>query len=109
MGVDAHSFDGVERRANTDSLEQYLAALEKGEPPVAARNMIDDRRRTEERIFLGLRQNRGVELTDEERERYSNEIDKMSATGLLEFSDGRLRLTDRGRLLSNEVFAEFIA
>lgn len=108
FGVDAHSYDGLERRANTDSLEEYLARCRRRESPVVARNLIDDTRRTEERIFLGLRQNRGVELSPAERARYRQEIDRMTVAGLLEFAGGRLRLTERGRLLSNEVFEAFI-
>ena len=108
FGVDAHSFDGCERWANADSLDSYLEAAENGRSPVVARHALDERRQSEERIFLGLRQNRGIELAEEECARYRREIDKMSLAGLLEVSGGTLRLTPRGRLLSNEVFAEFI-
>ncbi len=108
LGLDAHSFSGIERWENSDSLEDYLNALENGRSPVVARNALDERRRAEERIFLGLRQNQGIELTADEHERYRLEIDKMAHAGLLELSGDRLCLTRRGRLLSNEVFAEFI-
>lgn len=108
FGVDAHSYDGAERWANTDSLDDYLARMEAGQSPVVDRRPVDDRARAEERIFLGLRRNQGVELTAAERDRYEREIARMAQAGLLEFEAGRLRLTDRGRLLSNEVFAEFI-
>jgi oxygen-independent coproporphyrinogen-3 oxidase len=112
FGLDAHSFDGAERWANTDSLDEYLARAARGELPVAERQPADARRRAEERIFLGLRRNDGMELSAADAQRYRPEIDELAAAGLLEFelaSDGgRLRLTGRGRLLSNEVFAAFL-
>jgi len=36
-------------------------------------------------------------------------IDRFEREGLLERCEGRVRLTPRGVLLSNEVFAEFVA
>ena len=108
FGVDAHSFDGDDRWANVDSVGEYLERAGRGESPVAARHAVDDQRRTEERLFLGLRQNQGVELAPAERARYQREIATMAETGLLELSGDWLRLTPRGRMLSNEVFARFI-
>lgn len=108
FGVDAHSYDGFERRSNVDSVEEYIARLERGEPPTASREIVDDRRRAEERLFLGLRQNAGVALTADDHERYGGEISHLATAGLIEFSGGRLRLTPRGRLLSNEVFQAFV-
>src|SRR5207245_1294075 len=57
FGVDAHSFEGSERRGNVDDLDEYIARVERRESPVESREAVDDRRRAEERLFLGLRQN----------------------------------------------------
>lgn len=95
FGVDAHSFDGVERIANTDSLPEYLEKTD----------LVVDRsiaKPDEERYFLGLRLTEGIPAHDAPVTRAEEE-------GLLERSNGRLRLTSRGVLLSNEVFEEFIA
>ena len=108
FGVDAHSFDGCERRANVDTIEEYVERMERGESPVASLEPMDDRRRGQERLFLGLRQTAGVALGERDRERYGGEISHLAAAGLLEFLGGRLRLTARGRLLSNEVFQAFV-
>jgi oxygen-independent coproporphyrinogen-3 oxidase len=102
--VGAHSFDGVERRANVDSVEEYLAR----ESPLVSREPVDRRRRAEERLLLGLRQTAGVALTPGDHARYGAEIERLAAAGLLDFSGGRLRLTPRGLLLSNEVFQVFV-
>lgn len=93
FGADAHSFNGAERWANPESIEDYLAGRAPERTPAIAE---------EERFFLGLRLREGVEAASAPRT-HSEE------SGLLERKDGRLRLTDRGVLLSNEVFAEFLA
>jgi oxygen-independent coproporphyrinogen-3 oxidase len=123
FGVDAHSFlpvvsgdlrpeaelDAV-RFSNPDSLDLYLA----GKPlnlvpvPVAAA--------AEECFFLGLRLNRGLELRTVEQTQISGAdlkatIADLCEMGLLDYDchSDVIRLTQRGRLLSNEVFARFIA
>jgi oxygen-independent coproporphyrinogen-3 oxidase len=108
FGVDAHSYDERERRGNVDSVEEYISRVEQGESAVATREIVDDRRYAEERLFLGLRQTAGVMLTDDDRDHYGEEISRLITAGLIEFSSGRLRLTQRGLLLSNEVFEIFV-
>ncbi len=58
-----------------------------------------------ERFFLGLRLAEGIEG---EWAPFDDAIRRFLAEGLLEFDGRRLRLTSRGVLLSNEVFAEFV-
>ncbi len=108
FGVDAHSYDGAERRGNVDEIAEYVGRINRGESPIATREPVDDHRRAEERLFLGLRQTSGIELTDADRARYGEEISRLTASGLIEFSGGLLRLTRRGLLLSNEVFEIFV-
>ena len=70
----------------------------------------------EEAFFLGLRLNRGVNL-QEFAETFGEEaidevrpmIAQLIADGLLQRFGECIRLTARGRLLSNEVFQRFIA
>ena len=102
FGVDAHSYDASERRGNVDDLDEYIARMERGESPVAMRESPT----FGERWFLGLRQNAGVVFADDAR--YGGEIRRLVADGLLEFHEERVRLTARGRLLSNEVFQAFV-
>jgi oxygen-independent coproporphyrinogen-3 oxidase len=68
----------------------------------------------EERFFLGLRLNRGVNLDHirqefgDEVDRFMPVIDELTADGLLDRRESRVRLTPRGRLVSNDVFETFI-
>ncbi len=116
FGVDAHSMlpattsglDAV-RFAWPDSLDDFLA----GKP--LARTLITSADALEETFFLGLRLNRGVNLSEIRSHfmlapevAFGAAIHELTGAGLLE-SDGRaLRLTPRGRLLSNEVFQRFL-
>ena len=52
---------------------------------------------------------RGVRPTPEDWREHEQSISRFISLGLLDSSNGVLRLTDRGVLLSNEVFQEFLA
>jgi len=69
----------------------------------------------EESFFLGLRLNRGIDLavlsaefTPDAITVYQSTIDECVGEGLIEKQGTIVRLTNRGRLLSNEVFARFL-
>jgi oxygen-independent coproporphyrinogen III oxidase len=115
LGLDASSALEAEdsfvlRAKTTDDLKAYLAGTESAE---TAWLSLD--RQLEEAWFLGLRLNRGVEtaaLACEfgwDRVRPGIEVaNRLAADGLLTVDEKRIRLTAQGRLLSNEVFEQFL-
>ena len=117
FGVDAHSmlisatseFEAV-RFASADSLDRYVAGSG------LSRTAVSPAAAFEESFFLGLRLNRGVNLTKIAagfgQPALSNvrpAIAELIAAGLLDQQGDCVRLTPRGRLLSNEVFQRFLA
>jgi coproporphyrinogen III oxidase-like Fe-S oxidoreductase len=100
----------VLRSTTTDDLGVYLKGLESVETA-----WLSPEKQHEEAWFLGLRLNAGVDLAAVEREFGGDAVDRaievvrrMVEDGLLN-SDGKIvRLTARGRLLSNDVFQEFL-
>ena len=96
FGADAHSFDGVMRWQNPETAAEYVTGF-----PAPERVPADARA---EKFFLGLRLREGVAAGE-----FPEVIDRFEREGLLEWAQGRVRLTPRGMLLSNEVFAEFVA
>ncbi|HYW73132.1 MAG TPA: coproporphyrinogen-III oxidase family protein, partial [Pyrinomonadaceae bacterium] len=113
FGNSAHSYDGGRRRwANERDAAKYLELIETGAPPVIERTDLQDDDLRAESIFLGLRLMRGIDLKSY-RGRfggdlcadYDGELDRLVQAGLIEIRDETLRLTSRGALLSNEVFA----
>ncbi len=125
LGVDAHSLlrsaapgaeDGRDLRwSNLDSLEAYLAAIARGELPRAETIWLDAESQLEEACFLGLRRNEGLDLNRLEREfgeaalaPQKAELRAMAAEGWLEENGDLVRLTQRGRMVGNEVFARML-
>jgi oxygen-independent coproporphyrinogen-3 oxidase len=100
----------VLRSTTTDDLKEYLAGRSTPET-----TRISPTQQFEEAWFLGLRMNEGVniaalcqEFGSEMLDPAMQTVDRMVGDGLL-FADGtRVRLTSRGRLLSNDVFQEFL-
>ena len=120
FGVDAHSMLKLEslnleseveavRFSAPDSLEDYLGAKPLTRTPISWQAAL------EETFFLGLRLDEGVDLRDVSRlfgeeslRGFSESITELVGDGLVEREREVIRLTPRGRLLSNEVFARFI-
>jgi oxygen-independent coproporphyrinogen-3 oxidase len=117
FGLDAHSMVRTHARAAlrfgaADDLNGYLESPGWEEP-----RHLDRQEEMEEAWFLGLRLNEGVSLAALRQEFGAAavrdclpNIAEMEDEKLLTFVDGdRVALTARGRLLSNEVFARFLA
>ena len=101
FGADAHSYDGATRWQNAESPRDYAAAAD-------PRSATTPAERDEERFFVGLRLLEGIEPTPAEWACHRAAIERHRAAGLLEIAGTRLRLTERGVLLSNEVFEDFL-
>ena len=117
FGVDAHSMQlscepesEAVRFSTPDSLEEYVA-----DGPLK-RTSIASHAALEETFFLGLRLNRGLDLKEVAAKfgasavaGFTEIISEFVEGGLMKREDSWIRLTPRGRLLSNEVFARFIS
>jgi oxygen-independent coproporphyrinogen-3 oxidase len=114
VGPGAHAFDGASRRWNAARLDAYLAALDPpdgGTPhlPPGGMDPLDEATATAERVMLGLRTDRGIPLPDAYEGPLAGSFGWALALELLEVTvDGRVVLTTRGRLLSNELFARLV-
>ena len=105
------------RSANVRELPEYLRRIARGElPATAAPEVLDERTARGEAMFLALRTVSGldaarfaVEFGAPPRRFFAGAIDACTKAGLLaELSGGDLRLTARGRLLSDSVFAQLV-
>ena len=120
-GLDAHSMlvRGADddrgrlaavRFSSGEDLDGYLAG-ESGPPPI----FLTIRAALEEEFFLGLRCNRGVDLR-RIKDVYGSALPgetkdvivELVGNGLLRAESGYVRLSDRGRLISNEVFGRLL-
>lgn len=115
FGMAAHSFRAGRRFWNVDRFAPYCRAVEGGQTPVAGERRLRDRESAEEALFTGLRRSSGVDLEDYRRRHgldplvaWEKGLAEAEAAGLVAVAAGRLRLTDRGILVSNEVFRLFV-
>jgi oxygen-independent coproporphyrinogen-3 oxidase len=100
----------VLRAKTTDELYEYLAG-----PKIEEASWLSHAQQFEEAWFLGLRLNAGVSLAALEQEFGAELLDpalrvvaRLADEALVTSSGGRVTLTPRGRLLSNDVFQEFL-
>jgi oxygen-independent coproporphyrinogen-3 oxidase len=115
MGCGAHSYDGRARWVNTLKTESYIEQVDASGHAIAERRELGVEERASEALFMGLRLSEGVDL-DEFRdeyqvdvlERYAGEFPELFDARLIELNDGRLTLTEAGKLMSNEVFVRFV-
>lgn len=115
FGLSAHSYLDGRRFWNADGFGAYCLAVEARGSARAGERTLSARERVQEALFTKLRRREGVDLAAF-RGRYG--VDPMEEFGrqlrdafdarLLEVEAGRLRLTDSGVLLSNEVFRALV-
>jgi oxygen-independent coproporphyrinogen-3 oxidase len=124
FGAGAHGFAAGTRTRGVRSPRSYIARLEAGDwrgpyPLSPATVWYEPQpaiRRAEDMMILGLRLTReGVSeqayaeaIGRPMQADFGEPIRALTDNGLLELSDGRVRLTPRGRLLGNRVFQAFL-
>ncbi|GMU39996.1 MAG: coproporphyrinogen III oxidase [Chloroflexota bacterium] len=126
FGAGAHSFFAGRRFANVDAPNQYeervnasyeekVATGRTELRQVAGGETPDEETLRADAMILGLRLMEGVSLPDfaarfgvRAEDLYGPVIDRYTRFGLLETTGNRLRLTERGLLLANEVFADLL-
>lgn len=115
IGAGAHGYTGGKRVANHGPVKKYITPLLKGELPVLDEHPVPLYEKMEEEMFLGLRKTKGVSLETfkskfsvEMKEIFGESLEEQMKKGLLTIEDGFVSLTERGKLLGNEVFQSFL-
>ena len=117
MGAGASSFFGQRRYKIETDPNIYIKRLKTRQIPVIESETEEVSRTQEmtETAFLGLRTAMGLHLpTFEQRfgepfaQFVGDRLHRVNDAGLLEYKDGWLRLSERGRLLGNEVFVHLL-
>jgi oxygen-independent coproporphyrinogen-3 oxidase len=116
LGSSAHSHvrypDGRGLRfSNERSVDRYFAATD----PTAMRDELSPETLEGEAVWLGLRLLDGVDrkahaarFGADPVDRHAEEVGRLTKEGLVNVTDGRLRLTHRGLLFADEVGARFL-
>ncbi len=110
LGVGAHGHLDGERYWNADMFPQYMRMIKEGGSAVVGRERLEAQPKMMEALLFGLRMNDGVDLQALEG-RYSarfnesvmDEIACLVGDGLLAKEGCRIRSTDAGRLVLDEI------
>ncbi len=105
----------AERWSNVTDEEAYVTRLRNGEPPVAHRETLDRTALAREYVLLRLRTSAGLDLNllanqydFPLRARQASTLDRLATESLVHDDPGRVRLTDRGRLLTDAITQRLI-
>jgi oxygen-independent coproporphyrinogen-3 oxidase len=115
LGISAHELWRERRRANVSAIAPYLEGLAAGRRPVALDHQVGPEERARERIVLGLRLAEGVAreeleewIADSKDATLAEDYGSWREEALLTDCADRVRLTERGFLLSNEILCRFV-
>lgn len=126
MGAGAHSFFVGRRLANVDAPNRYVEAVNESFEErmatgraelrqVAGGEIPDDATLRADAMILGLRLLEGVSTAEfaarfgmTPEQAFPEAIVRHEGFGLIERAEGRLRLTERGLLLANEIFIDLL-
>jgi len=114
LGPGSHSFDGASRWRNEESIARWFERVEAGDLPRVEHRPIGPREAAEEGVFLGLRRSRGLRqsraLTSFRPSVVGSWNEWGRAAGALTLRPrGRVRPTDRGLFLAQDLAAELLA
>ncbi|WP_096434583.1 radical SAM family heme chaperone HemW [Alteribacter populi] len=115
IGAGAHSYMSGVRRQNHGPLPKYMKAIKQGKLPYLEEHPVPLKEKMEEEMFMGLRKRSGVSVSRFARRYgqpvvnvFGDKIKRLKENCLLQERNDRIFLTEKGRLLGNEVFEQFL-
>jgi oxygen-independent coproporphyrinogen-3 oxidase len=116
LGVGAASYLGGVRSTHTRDLDAYCGAALAGTPVPGESERLEGAKQAGEAIMLALRTAEGVDVPAfrerygiDVHQRYRSVVGDLVAAGVLAADPARLRLTERGRFVANDVCGAFLA
>jgi oxygen-independent coproporphyrinogen III oxidase len=115
FGLGSHSYDGQSRFSNCTEIGEYCRLVESNHTPIVWQETVTAQQALQESLFLGLRLSKGIDWNSLPRQDLPDLLDQYKAAlkesgmnGLIEWEGATVRLTDKGKLLSNEIFQMFV-
>jgi len=115
LGVGAHSYMDNVRYWNSSNFSDYRSGIKDGQFDPSGQEEINPYDQYIEKILLGLRMNRGVNMTalngssnlalDANRQRM---LDQFIQQGYLTHNNGKLTTTDKGKIVLDEICSKLI-
>lgn len=114
-GAGAHGHCYPQRYSDILGIDAYIAGVRSGTLPTAETTALSPQDLYAETMFMGLRLNAGVSREHFRRrcgvelgDIYGATLAELEVLGLLESDATVVRLSERGRMLGNQVFARFV-
>lgn len=115
FGAGASGYVGDTRYKNFGPIQHYLSPLRENKLPVYDKETLTVKSQMEEEMFLGLRLKEGVSASRfaekfqrSIQEVYGKVLAEEQQAGLLEVTGDRIRLTETGLLIGNDIFERFL-
>ncbi len=115
FGAGASGYVGDTRYKNFGPIQHYLSPLRENKLPVYDEETLTVKSQMEEEMFLGLRLKEGVSASRfaekfqrSIQEVYGKVLAEEQQAGLLEVTGDRIRLTETGLLIGNDIFERFL-
>lgn len=115
LGIAAHGYFNGERYGNVENIKDYKSMLKQGCYPVLMREPISQMESIRETLFLGLRLRDGISLKAFYKKHkqsclllFGNEIQELRQKDLLCLDGERIKLTERGFDLADQVLVAFM-
>lgn len=109
IGPGAHSYDQVNRHFNIRNNAVYMKQMESGDFSPET-DLLTETDHINEFILTGLRTRQGIDMARlmdlygiDLHERYGDYLENLRINGLVRINDGLLQLTDRGKLLADQI------
>jgi oxygen-independent coproporphyrinogen III oxidase len=106
IGPSAFSTIGLRRWKNTPDTSRYIEQIQSNVEPVAFEEDLTGEIRQAEEIAFGLRMENGV--SEKRMAKWPEEVASLLTEGYLEWTDRRLRLTARGKMVADSVAELFV-
>ena len=115
FGAGASGYVDGERYTNVNPVNHYIKMMEEDERPLLHSTWPTKSEQMEEEMFLGLRMNKGVN-NHHFKNKFNVDIDEIFGQTLsslidrqlLSYYNGNYMLTERGKVIGNEVFEAFL-
>ncbi|WP_082233784.1 radical SAM family heme chaperone HemW [Halobacillus massiliensis] len=115
IGAGSHGYLPGVRTINIRPLPAYVKKATADGKPILHEEPIGEKEQMEEEMFLGLRKTEGVSMIRFQekfnrsiKDVFGMAVPHLEQRGLIREADQRLLLTEKGKILGNEVFQEFL-
>ncbi|MBF7024367.1 radical SAM family heme chaperone HemW [Staphylococcus kloosii] len=115
FGAGASGYVDGERYTNVNPVNHYIKKIENNERPVLHATKPTRTEQMEEEMFLGLRMNQGVSISRFHKkfdisinEIFGQTLSDLLERGLIKQNNDYFSLTERGKVIGNEVFEAFL-